>query len=271
MRETLNSLRATIQAIDQANVAVEQSSQLKSLNETQEKVEWIELFIISFYGAELSKTVSEMFRFEHEYAQWSVVATALVAVVVAFFLLGLGRSPEPMVTAVRKSRLSPKGKLLLLAGAFAAWFLIGYVGFRPDSVRNGVEQSRQRDETIARVLNGKPGAQEGMRAKGLRERLQDEWARALRARANGEKMGEKEGYERAEGMAVQLEQMERERTAAEAGRAAFVESCMGKCLTLPEVRQAVEEARRSDAAEQSGVARDAWIKAKRLADAAAKR
>ena len=148
VQETLRTLRATIQAIDQSNVAREQSLQLKSLNDTQERVEWIELFIISFYAAELSKTVSEMFRFEHGYAQWSVIATAAVALVVAFFLLGLGGGGHVRgASGERKTLFPPKVKLLLLAGAFVIWFLVGYFQFRPE---HAVAHERPKNDAIGR-------------------------------------------------------------------------------------------------------------------------
>ena len=276
VQETLRSLRSTIQAINQAHVAEEQSSQLRSLNDTQEKVEWIELFIISFYGAELAKTVSEMFRFEHVYAQWSVIGTALVALGFAYLLLGLGKHGKRREEVKSgKPGLSSRVKWWLVVGVFAAWFGTGFLGFRSEGHASGgtgdkgVER-REEDEAIARILEKKP-ARAGVKMEALREGLWDEWTRALRARANGEKVGERDAYERAAQIAGGLEQLKKEGDAAEAAQAAFLAACPAKCQTLGRVRAAAEEGRQLEGAEEFGRAIEAWTKARRLAEGSAKK
>ena len=89
-----------------------------------------------------------MFRFEHGYAQWSVIATAAVALVVAFFLLGLGGGGHVRgASGERKTLFPPKVKLLLLAGAFVIWFLVGYFQFRPE---HAVAHERPKNDAIGR-------------------------------------------------------------------------------------------------------------------------
>lgn len=54
----------------------------------QTKVEWLEIFFVSFYAAELSHLIAEAASFDHDaYMSWSVPAWAFLAGLVAFFCL----------------------------------------------------------------------------------------------------------------------------------------------------------------------------------------
>jgi len=74
VRQALETLRRAVEdmALDQASKSAaeearKQGESLRIMVSMQTKVEWIEIFIISFYATELTRTVAELHRFGHAY------------------------------------------------------------------------------------------------------------------------------------------------------------------------------------------------------------
>lgn len=150
--ESLNLLKSAIADLDTSIQASQQSDSLRQLNSTQEalqrlsqeqgailaeqtkhslhmanaqnKLEWIEIFIVSFYSAELVELLGKEFSLNHGFVQYSVLAAAIgAAVITAFALRPWDESAEKHQT-VR----SPGGFLTVVGTATAAVLLFIFVG-----------------------------------------------------------------------------------------------------------------------------------------------
>jgi hypothetical protein len=106
VRRSLTDLDAARQARHQTELAHDLDANVRTLTEIQHKldanihtvasvqvkVEWIEIFIVSIYAAELTKTLAELFGFAHThtripYAGVTTLAWAVIAGLTALFLL----------------------------------------------------------------------------------------------------------------------------------------------------------------------------------------
>jgi hypothetical protein len=132
VQQALETLRRAVEdmALDQsskttAEEARKQGESLKILVSTQNKVEWIEIFIISFYATELTKAVAELHGFSHSYMANTIpLWTFGVALMAVLGLKPWKHYKEKIITA---KRVAVFAAVALLA---ALWFYTG-IRLRP--------------------------------------------------------------------------------------------------------------------------------------------
>ena len=107
----------------------------------QSKVEWLEVFFVSYYFTALMYYVSHGDVFKHKFTMWSLILAPLVSGAIAF----LGLKPHKLhVPAVHPTPASEAGRavgpakrygwrnwgfLVLLFGAFFFWLSVGWLFF----------------------------------------------------------------------------------------------------------------------------------------------
>jgi len=96
----------------------------------QTKVEWLEVFFVSFYAAELSNLIAESFSFNHSYKAVTVTAWAIVAGLIAVLCL---RPWQHSKGEHREGRKLPSVRTLLLAALvlLVVWAGFGWRGRTP--------------------------------------------------------------------------------------------------------------------------------------------
>ena len=85
--ESLRLVQQNIADLDAALQADRQSESLDLMALTQSKVEWIEVFLVSFYAAELAELLGRGFGFSHGFLSWGVLTTLLLSVLIVAFLI----------------------------------------------------------------------------------------------------------------------------------------------------------------------------------------
>jgi hypothetical protein len=131
---SLDELRQTQQAlhmvavrqqvlVEQQNATLaQQSAHTRHMAATQTKVEWIEIFLISFYSAELVGLLGEQFRLDHAYISlWVLTAMFASGIVAALLLKPWDAGPEKRPRWMPPtSFIAAAAIVLLLVGAFLA-------------------------------------------------------------------------------------------------------------------------------------------------------
>lgn len=87
IRQALTDLDAARQARHQTQLAHDLNTNIHTVASVQIKVEWLEVFFVSFYATELSHTMGELFHFDHAYTALSTLAWTIVAGAIALFSL----------------------------------------------------------------------------------------------------------------------------------------------------------------------------------------
>ncbi len=92
--EALDNVRRALVDLDAAQQARQQLALTHSVNDSlqtvagvQRKVEWLEVFFVSFYSAELSHILAESFGFAHSYTAWTTLSWAMFGGGLAFVSL----------------------------------------------------------------------------------------------------------------------------------------------------------------------------------------
>lgn len=87
VRESLALVQQTIADLDSSLQAERQGGMLAVLAETQNKVEWIEVFLISFYSAELTHLLGDSFGLAHGYLGVVALGAMLIGGLVAAMMI----------------------------------------------------------------------------------------------------------------------------------------------------------------------------------------
>ncbi len=117
----------------QRHISGELRSVVKQLDENvnevtnvQRKMEWLEIFFVSFYAAELSNLIASNFHFEKSFSAWSIAFWALFAGIIAFDTL----HPHKQIEGKKDSKLKKFFKITLLTVAIIAWFILGKLYYK---------------------------------------------------------------------------------------------------------------------------------------------
>jgi hypothetical protein len=100
---------------------------IETVAAVQTKLEWLEVFFVSFYAAELSKLIAELAHFDDYYMALSVPLWAVVAATIAMLTLRPWEHTQSAHTPNR--RLYVMFALLFLVAAI--WIGIGFQGRKP--------------------------------------------------------------------------------------------------------------------------------------------
>lgn len=103
-------------------VAKEMNHNVNTVMEMHRKMEWLEVFFVSFYAMQLSQILSSSFRFAEIYSSWSVVSWPFIAGFMAF----LGLQPHRQ----KENKFDIYWPFLLLVIMIIAWFAVGYYFFQ---------------------------------------------------------------------------------------------------------------------------------------------
>jgi hypothetical protein len=114
----------------------------------QSKVEWLEVFFVSYYFTALMYYVNhDGTRFSHDYSFWSLVLAPAVSGAIAFFGLKphklRGQTEHPTGTAQDGDSSAPDkahtshawGFLVALVAAFVVWLVVGFHFFPAEQER----------------------------------------------------------------------------------------------------------------------------------------
>ena len=112
------SLRQAVSDIESAETARRLEQGVQSMVDTQDKVEWVEIFIFSVYAVEMAKYLGESFDFNGTFVGYSLLVIAVAAVV------GIGRLLAPH----KHRRITWRGVRfgIWLIGLLLAFLLIGW-------------------------------------------------------------------------------------------------------------------------------------------------
>jgi hypothetical protein len=113
VQRTLNDINAT-------NLADKLERNVAVVTSVQKKVEWLEVFFVSFYATELVHLITEAFGFAPNYAQWSTIFWPIFAGGMTFW----GLKPH----SHREKESSYLPAIILLVGA-VLWFGVGWWWF----------------------------------------------------------------------------------------------------------------------------------------------
>lgn len=131
--ETFQVVQDSLHYIDINNNAKFQQGVAKQLNDNvnevtnvQRKMEWLEIFFVSFYAAELSHLIAKNFHFDKIYSAWSIASWALFAGFIAFLTL----HPHKQLEGKKGGKLVKILMIILLTLAIIAWFLVGKLYYK---------------------------------------------------------------------------------------------------------------------------------------------
>jgi len=100
----------------------------------QRKVEWLEVFFVSYYATVLVHYVGGDF-FDPVYAHWSLVATPILSGLIAFFCIKPYEShhgtplPADAGSSAKRPKIGSGGFLLIMALIFLGWVAVGWQCF----------------------------------------------------------------------------------------------------------------------------------------------
>lgn len=126
---------------DLRKLVSEASKSVAVVAHVQSKVEWLEVFFVSYYATALVYYVTANEMFIHTFNAWSVVLTPIVSGTIAFWhlrpdqLLYHARRDDAITEQQDANRPSHRKKswfLILLFLIFVIWFLAGHYFFRAD-------------------------------------------------------------------------------------------------------------------------------------------
>jgi len=132
VQNTLHRIDVNKNARFQKEMSQDLNTMAKELNHNVDavtgmhhKMEWLEVFFVSFYAMQLSQILSSSFHFVEVYSSWSVVSWPFVAGFMAF----LGLQPHKR-KPTKESKFDIYGPFLLLVIMVMVWFGVGYYFFR---------------------------------------------------------------------------------------------------------------------------------------------
>jgi hypothetical protein len=132
VQNTLHRIDVNKNARFQKEMSQDLNTMAKELNHNVDavtgmhhKMEWLEVFFVSFYAMQLSQILSKSFHFVEVYSSWSVVSWPFVAGFMAF----LGLQPHKRKRD-KESKFDIYGPFLLLVIMVMIWFVVGYSFFR---------------------------------------------------------------------------------------------------------------------------------------------
>jgi len=102
-------------------VAEKLDNNVDEVTNVQRKMEWLEIFFVSFYAAELSHLIAKNFDFEKIYSAWSIGIWAIFAGIIAFSTL----HPHEQIEGKKNRKLTKILTIILLTVAIIAWFILG--------------------------------------------------------------------------------------------------------------------------------------------------
>ena len=102
-------------------VAEKLDNNVDEVTNVQRKMEWLEIFFVSFYAAELSHLIAKNFDFEKIYSAWSIGIWAIFAGILAFSIL----HPHEQIEGKKNRKLTKILTIILLTVAIIAWFILG--------------------------------------------------------------------------------------------------------------------------------------------------
>lgn len=133
VEKALTVVSRTIQNYDADKITEDVKDNVRTVSHVQRKVEWLEVFFVSFYAAELSDIISNHFfahshtAFGYSYAAYSVLVWPVFAGLMAAWGLQPWEKHHPE-TKTKKRLVIILGILLI---AVVCWFVSGLVFFRP--------------------------------------------------------------------------------------------------------------------------------------------
>lgn len=127
VQRTLRDAEAAADRRFQQRLASDASKNVEVVAHVQSKVEWLEVFFVSYYATALVYYVTAKDESDHAFAFLSIVLTPLVSGLIAFQML----RPDRLQLSVRH-KAGGRGTSLFLIGLlviFAAWVLAGWFVF----------------------------------------------------------------------------------------------------------------------------------------------
>jgi hypothetical protein len=121
----------------------------------QRKVEWLEVFFVSYYATALVHYVGHDF-FSAAYTHWSLIATPFLSGIIALLCIKPYAKPQPQETQAKHPHKGAWAFLGVITIVFLTWVAIGWHCFlaenHPDELRN---------VNCASEANCQPGANQG--------------------------------------------------------------------------------------------------------------
>ena len=124
----LGIVTQAVQSQEARQIADDLSANVRTVSQVQRKVEWLEVFFVSFYATELANLIAEK-HFAHDYGRWGVLAAPLLGGLVAM----MGLRPWRVHHAGRESWwsiLARFGMFAIAATAVGWWLWIGFTVYR---------------------------------------------------------------------------------------------------------------------------------------------
>lgn len=124
----LGIVTQAVQSQEARQIADDLSANVRTVSQVQRKVEWLEVFFVSFYATELAGLIAEN-HFDHGYGRWGVLAAPLLGGVVAM----VGLRPWRAHHEGRETWWSILARLSVFAaagGAVVWWLWIGFTVYR---------------------------------------------------------------------------------------------------------------------------------------------
>ncbi len=130
--DSLKRQNATLKAME--DLAEKTNHSITLVAHVQAKVEWLEVFFVSYYATALVYYINhDEALFNHDYSTWSLVLAPIISGTIAF----LGLSPHKLHLAHSHTNPSKKPRdsrlLFGLVGMFAIWLGIGVIKFPKNS------------------------------------------------------------------------------------------------------------------------------------------
>ncbi len=119
VEKALDVVSRAIHSHNVDDISKELATNVSTVSHVQNKIEWLEVFFVSFYATELSHIISENF-FSHVYTSFSVLVWPVLAGAIAFWGLKPWRNtPEP-------SNSNWRHILVLVLLTIGLWFAVGF-------------------------------------------------------------------------------------------------------------------------------------------------
>jgi hypothetical protein len=133
---------------DAAEAADRGEENLATVAAVQAKVEWLEVFFVSFYATELSHLIAESLSFDDAYTAWTVPAWMVVGGLVAMLSL---RPWQHLKDGHKAGRKLPSVRTLVLATLVVAvaWFGYGLRGRKAESEKTASHVELPAEHTSA--------------------------------------------------------------------------------------------------------------------------
>jgi hypothetical protein len=137
-------LDANVRTLTQIQTQLDHN--IHTVASVQIKVEWLEVFFVSFYAAELSHMIAELFGFDHHYTAVATLAWAVGGGMLALFSLKLWQHGGE-----RKARLHRVIVTVVLVSALViGWFVFGLTSRPMISDDTSVAPARHEEQPVSK-------------------------------------------------------------------------------------------------------------------------